>query len=65
MRHWLRNQADRDLPGGQHVCDRYAGFLGDAPGLLAAARKTDAELDNFLDYSRLVYDWLVNNPAAV
>jgi hypothetical protein len=65
VRHWLRNQSDRDLPGGSHICGRYAEFLSDAPSLLEAVKKTEDDLDNFRDYSRFVYDWVKSTaPAA-
>ncbi len=65
VRNWLFNQTAQDLPGGLHVWHHYTRFQAEVPALLAATRKSVADLDNFLDYSRLVYDWVTANTAPI
>jgi hypothetical protein len=64
VRHWLRNQVKRELPGGQHICDRFHTFQADLPGLLGPLNMTDADLENYVDYRRLVVNWIGLNAVA-
>lgn len=62
VRGWLQAQAgQRDLPGAGYISTEYGRFTDDIPSLLAAVRKTAADLDNYRDYHNLVYGWLREN----
>ena len=60
VRAWLQNQhgSARQLPGGEHIAERYREFRADLPRLLAELKKTPAELDNFFDLHTLVFGWV-------
>lgn len=66
VRAWLQNQLGhrRQLPGGEYIADRYGEFQADIPALLVALRKSVADLDNFFDFHRLVYDWVNTRERA-
>ncbi len=61
VRAWLQNQTTRTLVGRERIVEAFEQFLAEIPALLADLQKTEADLDNFLDYQRLVIDWLRAN----
>ncbi len=58
VRDWLATTTGRpDIPGGEHVADRYTAFAAALPVMCEATRKTPDSL-TFGDYVHLVEEWL-------
>jgi len=58
LRSWLQGQVTRHLPGSKYLCEQYAQFNLDLPRILQLARMTQADLENYHDFLRLIGDWI-------
>jgi hypothetical protein len=70
VRGWLQAQTGRrNLHGADYIIAEYRRFNGLVPDLLAAMRKTEADLVNYHDLYNLIADWIADTledhpPAA-
>ena len=58
VRNWLQGLIDYDLPGSIALVQLFEDFNRELPESLAEIRKTEADLDNYWDFHRLLYQWL-------
>ncbi|HET6574306.1 MAG TPA: hypothetical protein VFG68_11920 [Fimbriiglobus sp.] len=61
VRNWLRNQTARELEGGEHIIEQFRLFCDQIPQLLSAMNKTERDLENYLDFHQLVFNWIREN----
>ena len=61
-RNWLANVSRRQLPSANRVSGIYANFCADLPAL-AAELDFDLAHIPFVDFERIVVNWLVSAPA--
>jgi hypothetical protein len=61
LRNWLRNQTTHELVGGEYVREQFHAFRNQLPDLLNRSQLTEPDLDNFVDYRRLVFSWIEQN----
>ena len=61
VRHWLRAQSKRSLPGAERLVREFARFQTELPELLVELQLTDADLESYADFHSLVYHWLATN----
>jgi hypothetical protein len=61
VRSWLQNQTQRELAGKEYLVGRFRQFQSDTLTLLAAVRKTAADLENYRDFHNLVTEWVAAN----
>jgi hypothetical protein len=64
VRAWLQSQTQRTLAGGEFILNRFHKFQTDLPALLAAMKKTEADLDNYRDFYNLVTEWVMTDAPA-
>lgn len=58
VRGWLASKTERTLVGAGHLIARFEQFRHEVPAILTAVKKTEADLDNYHDFHRLVCDWI-------
>lgn len=61
-RDWLANVSRRELPSAERVRRYYASFLADLPAVAAALEFDSADIP-YVDYERIVAQWLLAAPA--
>jgi hypothetical protein len=61
VRDWLRGKTDRKLAGSAHIIAQFRQFQADLPVLLTEARLGASDLDNYLDFHKLVTEWIAAN----
>ena len=62
VRHWLQGWTKRPLLGAELVRGRFDQFNLELPEVLAELRITESDLFNFLDYRRVVAEWIAQSP---
>jgi hypothetical protein len=62
-RDWLVNVSRRELPSADRSVSVYERFLGDLP-TIAADLEFDPNHIPYVDYERIVANWLAEAPAA-
>lgn len=63
LRDWLANVSRRKLPSGPHLVRIHEQFRADLPAI-AAELEFDAAAIPYVDFERIVVEWLVQTPAG-